>query len=133
MTVSRSEFAHTIPIEVLGWLMRKSPPQTEQPWVLVVSPDPKGRLAANTVTRAPLAPCSVTFAVSYIAAGDRASLDAVSFQGVQPMIVATDALVPVVWEQWAPEFASHTPSPLLTTPSPGSVRQGDGGRTHFAH
>ena len=102
--MTASDFASTIPVEVLGWLMRKAPQRALLPWVLVVSPDTRGTLAANVMSRGPLA-CSVVFGVSTLAGGaeEQANITDIAYNGVMPIIRATDALVPVVWKQGYPD------------------------------
>ena len=104
ITVSRSDFVWLLPVEIAGWFLRRTPADALRPWVLVLSPDEKGRLAAGLLSRGPFAPCNVTFGITTLRGGDdeKAQMDAIALEGVYPMITETDGLVPITWNRAIP-------------------------------
>ena len=52
VTRNVSSYAHVIPVEVVGWMMRRLG-VSEGQWVLVISPDDMGELTSQLVMRGP--------------------------------------------------------------------------------
>ena len=104
ITVSRSDFVWLLPVEIAGWFLRRTPAEALRPWVLVLSSDDKGRLAAGLLSRGPFTPCNVKFGITMLRGrnDEKAKLDVIALEGVYPMITETDGLVPITWNRAIP-------------------------------
>ena len=113
ITVTKSDFVNIVPVEVAGWMMRRSPSEgTRVPWVLVLTDDLEGRLAAGLITRGPVV-CSVTMGLTQYLGGaaDVERLQTVACETVGPKMKAADALVPLTWDRAPSQL--HTLPPLV--------------------
>ena len=54
ITVNKSDLRFDLPMEVCGWLLQKFKVHSGD-WILVGTPDLRGRLGSNMVIRAPMA------------------------------------------------------------------------------
>ena len=95
--------ASIVPLEVVGWLIRRCPTAADVPRCLVVSADETGSLPAALVSRGPTFPFGVTLGFTGAHSADGVDkITQVAHEGVVPTVRTMDSLVPINWAHGAP-------------------------------
>ena len=102
MTRNESTYCHLVPLEVVGWLMRKLE-ITEGQWVLVVTCDDLCNLPAQLVMRAPVS-INVCLGLTVLRSvtADMARLDQWATERMIPSVKEANGLPSVPWNLGSP-------------------------------
>ena len=87
-----------LPVEIVGWLLKQAVRESDIPWVLVASGDPKLKLATAMLCRL-LTNVNVVAGCTHVmdAPGVMGQLAEAAANDVIPMAKTLDVLVPIPW------------------------------------